>query len=53
MGECAHLPFRAREVFHEFLRCRRCERIYWKGSHYERMQRFIAEVLSASEAASA
>jgi uncharacterized protein with PIN domain len=26
--------------------CRRCERIYWKGSHHERMQQLVAQVMS-------
>jgi len=34
-----------KKYFHEFHRCLECDRIYWKGSHYERMQRFIAQVL--------
>ncbi|PMB43898.1 twitching motility protein PilT [Fischerella thermalis CCMEE 5205] len=29
----------------EFHRCQNCAQIYWKGSHYERLQRFIDGVL--------
>jgi uncharacterized protein with PIN domain len=27
-----------RKYFNEFSRCERCGKIYWKGSHHERMQ---------------
>jgi len=27
--------------FDEFVRCKDCQRIYWKGSHYDRMLNFI------------
>ncbi|BAZ66747.1 MAG: Mut7-C ubiquitin/RNAse domain-containing protein [Pelatocladus maniniholoensis HA4357-MV3] len=29
----------------EFHRCQNCARIYWKGSHYKRLQRFVDGVL--------
>jgi hypothetical protein len=32
--------------YDEFHLCRNCGQIYWKGSHYDRMQAFIAEVLA-------
>jgi len=32
--------------YHEFRRCQSCQQIYWQGSHYERMQQFVAEVLA-------
>ncbi|WP_114783087.1 Mut7-C RNAse domain-containing protein [Botryobacter ruber] len=35
------LPPNTRLYFHEFYQCRNCRRVYWKGSHYERMQQFI------------
>lgn len=41
------LPQRTREHYNEFHRCQDCGKIYWKGSHYEQMQAFIAEVLGA------
>jgi uncharacterized protein with PIN domain len=31
------LPLRVREMHREFWRCPSCGRIYWRGSHYERM----------------
>lgn len=35
------LPPRTRAYYHEFLHCPACGRIYWKGSHYLRMQQLI------------
>jgi len=42
------LPPRTRELFNEFHLCPACGRIYWKGSHYERMQRFVDSVTTQS-----
>jgi hypothetical protein len=36
------LPVRTRDEFDEFRRCTQCGKIYWKGSHYDRMQELIA-----------
>ncbi len=35
------LPPRIRESHGDFRICRSCDRIYWKGSHHQRMQRLI------------
>lgn len=35
-----------KKYYNEFHICPSCNRVYWKGSHYERMQRFIQQVLS-------
>lgn len=32
--------------YHEFRICPRCDRVYWKGSHYERMQKFLDQVIT-------
>ncbi|HEY9821850.1 MAG TPA: Mut7-C RNAse domain-containing protein, partial [Candidatus Sericytochromatia bacterium] len=40
------LPQKTRLSIDEFHRCRECHQIYWRGSHYERMQQFIEGVLS-------
>jgi uncharacterized protein with PIN domain len=40
------LPPGTQRYFDEFHRCRACGQVFWKGSHYERMQKFIARVLS-------
>jgi hypothetical protein len=34
-----------RDAFQEFWRCRGCGRIYWKGSHFEKLQALIEAVL--------
>jgi len=34
-----------RKYYNEFWRCRDCEKIYWKGSHYNKLNDFISEVL--------
>lgn len=43
------LPHNTQLQINEFHRCRECAQIYWKGSHYERMQQFIEGVLSSRE----
>jgi uncharacterized protein with PIN domain len=35
------LPPNVQANFHNFQLCPTCERVYWKGSHYERMKQFI------------
>lgn len=39
-----------RQCFDEFRMCQECGQIYWKGSHYERMQQFIALTLQQETA---
>jgi hypothetical protein len=39
------LPHDTALYFDEFHQCESCERIYWKGSHYERMRGLIDDVL--------
>jgi uncharacterized protein with PIN domain len=39
------LPPKTKQFYDEYRRCRDCERIYWQGSHYQRMQRFVEGVL--------
>jgi uncharacterized protein len=43
------LPAKSSVLFEEFELCPGCDRIYWKGSHYARMQQFVGEVLRARE----
>lgn len=38
-----------RRYYDEFRLCRSCDRIYWKGSHYERMQALIASLQAAEK----
>ncbi len=39
------LPPKTRLYFEEFYQCTNCLRVYWKGSHYERMQELIKRQL--------
>jgi len=41
------LPEKTRQSIDEFHRCQTCQQIYWQGSHFERMQQFIEQVISA------
>jgi uncharacterized protein len=36
-----------KQHYEEFRICPECDRIYWKGSHYRRMQKFIEAVLAS------
>jgi uncharacterized protein with PIN domain len=36
-----------KQYFEEFCVCPACQRVYWKGSHYRRMLRFIESVILA------
>lgn len=38
-----------KKYFHEFHICPSCQQLYWKGSHYERMEYLIAKLVSASK----
>jgi uncharacterized protein with PIN domain/sulfur carrier protein ThiS len=37
-----------RQYFQEFRRCQACGQIYWKGSHYQRMQQMIESICNAT-----
>jgi len=39
------LPPRTRAEFDEFHMCDGCGRLYWRGSHYQRLQRFLRSTL--------
>jgi uncharacterized protein with PIN domain len=39
------LPVKVREYPDEFTRCQGCGRIYWKGTHYERMNELIKKAI--------
>lgn len=39
-----HLPTVTRDAFNEFYQCSNCQKVYWKGSHYEKMSRFVESV---------
>jgi len=38
------LPPRVGKAFSEFFLCTSCDRVYWKGSHYEGMKRWIEDL---------
>ena len=40
---------KTRRYYDEFHRCRECGNVYWKGSHYPRMQRLIARIRTAAD----
>jgi uncharacterized protein with PIN domain/sulfur carrier protein ThiS len=42
------LPPRTAELYNEFRRCAQCGRVYWKGSHYVKMQRWIEQIAQVS-----
>lgn len=41
------LPERTKQFYHEFFHCQSCGKIYWKGSHYQRMLKSIEEIRQA------
>lgn len=41
------LPGSVLQEFDQFFLCPRCERIYWRGSHFDRMSRWVDEALNA------
>lgn len=43
------IPPRTVELHEEFSRCSDCRRVYWKGSHYARMQRWVEELAEGSQ----
>ncbi len=38
------VPERSLELYDEFHRCQQCGRVYWKGSHYARMRRWVKDL---------
>ena len=44
-----HLPPKVKERHVQFRQCRSCGQVYWQGSHYERMRRFIAQVFEEAK----
>lgn len=41
------LPPKTKLYFQDFFQCPDCRRVYWKGSHYERMTEFVKDVSSS------
>lgn len=42
------LPGRTTQYYDEFHQCETCNQVYWKGSHFDRLQSFLAKVLDQS-----
>jgi hypothetical protein len=40
------LPPNTASYFSEFFQCTGCQRVYWKGSHFEKMQRWVERIQS-------
>lgn len=45
------VPPRVLAAFDRFWRCTGCGRIYWQGSHYERLQRLVQEIAAGRRGA--
>jgi hypothetical protein len=46
-GEVAdRVPPRSRQFHDEYRRCAACGRVYWKGTHYERLRRLLEDTLA-------
>jgi uncharacterized protein with PIN domain len=43
------LPPRVRELHEEFSRCDICGRVYWKGSHWQRMEALLGRLLDIGQ----
>jgi hypothetical protein len=39
---------KTKKYFHEFHICQQCDQIYWKGSHYQRLEKLIATMRGAA-----
>lgn len=42
----ARLLPKTRRYYHEFHLCRSCDRLYWQGSHYQRLRALVASLLA-------
>ncbi len=40
-----NVPIRVKEIQHQFYQCENCARIYWQGTHYQKLMRFVESVL--------
>ena len=44
------VPEETFSIFEEFFKCGNCGKVYWKGSHYERMQAWLEEIETGAKA---
>lgn len=42
------IPPRVKELYYEYNHCTSCDRIYWKGTHYIKMQNMIEQIMGKS-----
>ena len=42
----ARLPTKTRQYYDEFFLCQKCQQIYWKGSHYSKLQQLVEQLSS-------
>jgi uncharacterized protein with PIN domain len=42
----ADLPPKTREYYHEFFRCQACGKVYWKGTHFSRLEAEVRQLVS-------
>jgi uncharacterized protein len=47
----ARIPPKVRDLYDRFRRCPSCARVYWEGTHYQRMQGVIARLRAGHPAA--
>jgi uncharacterized protein with PIN domain len=40
---------KTRQYYRKFKKCRQCDRIYWNGSHYQKMKRHIKSIMTLDE----
>lgn len=45
-----HLPPKTKQYYNDFYQCQACHKIYWQGSHYDKMLRLIKELQKAGHA---
>jgi uncharacterized protein with PIN domain len=43
----AEVPEHAWQSHEQFMRCNRCARVYWAGTHHERLRRLVEDVLTS------
>ncbi len=34
-------------LYHEYFKCTDCQQVYWKGSHYQRLQQFVNQIIDS------
>lgn len=43
------VPKRVKENQQDFYRCKECKRVYWEGTHYEKLLKFIEELYQSKQ----